>query len=297
MSELDTIRLLSSPAEMREEMERARRSGRKIGFVPTMGFFHEGHLQLMRKAKADCGLCVVSIFVNPIQFGPSEDFAAYPRDLESDLKLAASAGVDYVFHPEPDDMYGPHFQTSVKAGKLSENFCGASRPGHFDGVCTVVAKLFNIVTPDNAYFGMKDYQQLVVIERMAADLNFHVRVIRCETAREKDGLAMSSRNCYLSAKERSIAPRFHEALNQMKMELGIIKNDKNSFSLSGFLANYSIKLKSGGFDSVDYLKVADASTLEEISDSSSLSRASGIFIAGAVYLGRTRLIDNVVFDL
>lgn len=288
-------RLIDSQAKMREEMQKARDCGRKIGFVPTMGFFHEGHLQLMRRAKAECGFCAVSIFVNPIQFGPSEDFSKYPRDLARDLALASSAGVDCVFHPDAGEMYGPRFQTTVKAGALSANFCGASRPGHFDGVCTVVAKLFNIVSPDFAYFGMKDYQQLVVIERMAADLDFPVRIVRCETFREADGLAMSSRNTYLSARERAIAPGFYRTLGQMKMGLSVIRDEEKSLRLAGFISGHSIRLKNEGFDSVEYLKIADADTLEEIDDSSRLKKTGSVFIAGAVRLGRTRLIDNIVF--
>ena len=206
------MRVLESAAEMRSEVKAARSRGLTIGLVPTMGFFHEGHLALMRQARAECGLVVVSLFVNPTQFGPGEDLAAYPRDWERDRVLAAAEGVDMLFAPHAGEMYGADHGTFVSVDRLSGVLCGASRPGHFRGVATVVAKLFHICAPDRAYFGMKDFQQVRVIESMIADLNFDTLLVRCPTVREPDGLAMSSRNSYLSPAERQAATVLRRAL-------------------------------------------------------------------------------------
>src|ERR1017187_6363399 len=206
------MRIVKTVREMRVAAEAAGRSGDIVGLVPTMGFFHEGHLSLMRKARAECRLVVVSLFVNPTQFGPGEDLAAYPRDFERDCALAAAEGVDVMFAPDGGEMYAADHATFVDVERLTGNLCGASRPGHFRGVATVVAKLFHICQPQRAYFGLKDYQQTRVIETMIRDLNFSTELVLCPIVREPDGLAMSSRNSYLSAEERRAAPILRRSL-------------------------------------------------------------------------------------
>jgi pantoate--beta-alanine ligase len=263
-----------------------------------MGFFHEGHIGLMRRSIKECDETFISIFVNPMQFGPSEDLAAYPRDLQRDIELSSGAGVKYIFHPDAKEMYPDGFQTVIKAGPLACGFCGASRPGHFDGVCTVVAKLFNIITPDFAYFGMKDYQQLVIIEKMAADLNTGVNIVKCPTAREKDGLAMSSRNSYLSPAGRAAAPALARGIQKAESRvIELISNPQNAGGdiISDIITEFKNDIIKSGFDSLDYFKIADAETLLEFKDPAPLRRAGQIFIAAAAYIGKTRLIDNIVF--
>jgi len=199
------MRLVKTIRELKQELEPIRRSGVTVGFVPTMGYLHEGHLSLMRKSVEECGFTVVSIFVNPTQFGPGEDYDRYPRDLERDLSMCESVGVDLVFAPGVSEMYEPDACTRVTVSGLTQNLCGRSRPGHFDGVTTVVCKLFNMVRPDRAYFGQKDAQQVAVVRRMVRDLNIPVEVREMPTVREPDGLAMSSRNVYLSPDQRRAA--------------------------------------------------------------------------------------------
>lgn len=199
------MRIISDITQMQAEAESTRGGSKTLGLVPTMGYFHERHLSLMRRARQECAVVVVSVFVNPAQFGPGEDLRSYPRDFDRDSQLARSEGVDVMFAPQPEAMYGPDYSSFVKVGGVSETLCGAARPGHFRGVATIVAKLFNICRPHRAYFGLKDYQQTRVIERMIRDLNFGVEVVRCPIVREADGLAMSSRNAYLSAEERQAA--------------------------------------------------------------------------------------------
>lgn len=299
MPEMNSINTIKTINEARKLIQSFRKDGRTVGFVPTMGYFHEGHLELMRRSIKECDETFVSIFVNPIQFGPKEDLSKYPRDLERDLKMAGGVGVRYVFHPDAREMYPDGFQTTVRAGALAEGFCGASRPGHFDGVCTVVAKLFNIITPDRAYFGMKDYQQLLVVEKMAEDLNMGVKIVRCETVREADGLAMSSRNSYLDAGERAIAPALHENIEAAKKALTSIAMDAAARpeDLTAAIEERKAGLIKRGFKSVDYFKAADAVTLKEISSPDELRSCASIFLAGAAYLGKTRLIDNAVFNI
>jgi len=292
------IKVITTIREAVETINDIKKSGLSVGFVPTMGYFHDGHIELMKRSIKECGETFVSIFVNPIQFAPGEDLARYPRDLERDKTMAASAGVKYLFCPGVSEMYPEGFQTRISAGPLASDFCGASRPGHFDGVCTVVAKLFNIITPDRAYFGMKDYQQLVVIEKMTEDLNMKVKIVRCETVREKDGLAMSSRNSYLSPEERKAAPALKIALE--KLELEIIEaraSDFKGFDIEKALESHKAFLTGSGFKGVDYLKVASADTLAEARNAGDLRSVDRVFIAAAAFIGRTRLIDNAVFDL
>lgn len=202
--------------EMKEIAKKLKKEGKSIGFVPTMGYLHEGHLSLVRLSKQQNDITIMSIFVNPIQFGPNEDYDRYPRDFERDKSLAEKEGVDYIFYPSVEEMYPEDFKTVVSVKKITEIMCGKSRPGHFDGVATVVLKLFNIVNPDRAYFGQKDAQQLAVIKQMVKDLNLDVEIVPCPIVREQDGLAMSSRNVYLSEEERKSATVLYRALNLAK---------------------------------------------------------------------------------
>ncbi len=262
--------------------------GASVGFVPTMGFLHEGHLSLIRKAASENDLAIVSIFVNPTQFGPAEDLDAYPRDLERDLRLCEQAGVAGVFAPSPEEMYGREGTlTWINVEKITEGLCGASRPVHFRGVCTVVAKLINIVSPDRAYFGMKDYQQYRVISRMAADLNMRTEIIPCPLIREADGLAMSSRNKYLSAAEREDALSLNTALRRVKEMLDAGERDCAALIQA---VRDIIGKKSG--TRVDYIETVHPETLEKIE---SVDRETGVLTALAVYVGKTRLIDNLLW--
>ncbi len=278
------MRVVESVKEMQELSERLRREGKRIGFVPTMGYFHEGHLSLMRAARKLCDVLVVSIFVNPTQFGPGEDYERYPRDLERDLRLAQKEGVDVVFVPSEKEMYPEGYQTYVEVVELSKPLCGRSRPGHFRGVATVVLKLFNIVKPHLAVFGEKDYQQLKVIQRMVKDLNLEVEVVPHPTVREPDGLAMSSRNVYLSPEERNSALSLYKAI-QLAKDL-IRQGERDTEILKKKLEEF---IDSFPHTRVDYVEFRDPETLEEKKriDSPTL-------LALAVYVGSARLIDNAI---
>jgi pantoate--beta-alanine ligase len=254
-----------------------------VGFVPTMGALHEGHLSLVRAARVENDHVFVSIFVNPAQFGPDEDYKAYPRDTERDLRLLESEGVDYVFLPEVWEVYPPDFETAVEVGSVAAPLEGAARPGHFRGVATVVLKLFNIVQPERAYFGKKDAQQLAVIQKMVRDLNVHVEICAQPTVREDDGLAMSSRNAYLSAEERRAAAVLHEALT-LAQEMWI----RGTRDAGHFRRRLREAIESEDLAAIDYVSVADPQTLAE------LERIQGpALVSLAVRIGRTRLIDNV----
>jgi pantoate--beta-alanine ligase len=262
----------------------ARLHGATIGFVPTMGFLHEGHLSLVRVAReAGASFIAVSIFVNPKQFGPNEDFARYPRDEERDAAMLEAEGVDVLFLPPVEVMYPPHASTTISVGSLSKTLEGERRPGHFDGVATVVAKLFNIVQPDVAAFGRKDAQQCAVIERLVHDLNLPVRLLFGETLREHDGLAMSSRNAYLSSDERARAPLLHRALRAG--ENAIAHGIHSVPDLEKLM--HRVVTEEGGAE-VDYLAVVDPLTFEAPVDF-----GRDVLLAGAVRIGKTRLIDNV----
>jgi len=257
----------------------ARTTKKLIGFVPTMGNLHEGHLTLVRAAKKICDVVVVSIFVNPIQFGAGEDFDSYPRTLEQDSRLLADVGCDIIFAPSVDQMYGKQPRlTNISVGQITNDLCGQSRPGHFDGVAVVVTKLFNIVQPDYAFFGEKDYQQLAVIRQLVQDLNIPLEVIGVPIVRAADGLALSSRNGYLSEEQRSIAPKIYQLLKQAEVGLG------EGQSLSQVLANISTELTQAGFV-VDYVE-ARQPNLQPIEE---FDRDLVLFIAAK--LGSTRLID------
>ena len=258
---------------------------RPLGLVPTMGALHEGHLALVRRARRENATVAVSIFVNPAQFGPQEDLAAYPRDMERDLRLLEAEGVDLVYAPAPEEVYPPGFDTWVEPGALAERLEGMVRPGHFRGVATVVTKLFNVVRPDRAYFGQKDGQQLAVIRQMVRDLDMGVEIIAVPTVRDADGLALSSRNAYLTPEERQTAPVIYRALSRAAELWGQEVNDAESLRSAVRAVLEGEPLLEG----IDYVSVADAATLDE------LERVDGAaMVSVAVRLGKTRLIDNVV---
>ena len=257
-----------------------------VGFVPTMGYLHEGHISLARRARQECGRVAASIFVNPTQFGPNEDLSNYPRNLNRDLSLLEAAGVDLVWTPTPEVMYPPGFATWVEVEGLTRPLEGAARPGHFRGVTTIVAKLLNAVQPTKAYFGQKDAQQAAVIRRMARDLNFPVEIVVCPTVREADGLAMSSRNSYLSAEERQAATILFRALTAAKSAYA--RGERNAESLRKIMAE---TLASEPLAKMQYVSCADYDTLEE------LETVTGkTLLSMAVFMGKTRLIDNFVLE-
>jgi len=255
--------------------------GQQVGLVPTMGAFHDGHLQLMRRSKQECGYTVVSLFVNPIQFGKGEDFANYPRNFANDSRMAESVGVNLIFAPSTEEMYPVSEMTVVKVPEVGRRWEGEHRPGHFEGVATIVAKLFNIVQPDVAYFGRKDFQQCAVIRKLVKDLNYRLTVEVEPTVREPDGLAMSSRNRYLSDEERIIAPTIYSTLSACRERL------LAGIPVHQVLADGNAILESSGFR-VDYLACIDDETLDPIQE---VSTKSSLIFAGR--LGKTRLIDNV----
>lgn len=268
-----------------------RKKGYKIGFVPTMGFLHEGHLSLVRMAKKDCDKVFISIFVNPTQFGPSEDFENYPRDIKRDSRLAEKEGVDYIFYPTAKEMYDSDHKTVVKVGELGSIMCGKYRPGHFAGVATVVLKLFNIVRADKAYFGQKDYQQMVIIKRMVDDLDLHIEIVSGPTIRERNGLALSSRNRYLSAEERENAIILYKCLILAR---DMVKEGEED--LEKIKRIVLDKLKENRFvKSVDYFEFRDPRTLEERKRVEKNYRS--ILTAVAAWIGKTRLIDNIVIKV
>ncbi len=274
----------ASIGELQRLVEERKQQG-LVGLVPTMGYFHEGHLSLMRQAQAECGFCVVSLFVNPTQFGPSEDFTRYPRDLERDALLAQSAGCDVLFTPSAEEMYPAGFQTWVEPGALAEPMEGSMRPGHFRGVTTVVLKLFNIVQAHRAYFGRKDYQQLRVIQQMVADLNVPVTVVPCETVREPDGLAMSSRNVYLSPEERAAAPCIFRALADAREA---VTTGAGLCSPNAMAQRVTLQLDANPLITTQYVSIVRERDLQPAVDWSEPT-----VLAVAVLLGKTRLIDNI----
>jgi pantoate--beta-alanine ligase len=271
-------------AELHEQVDALRRQGKSIGLVPTMGWLHEGHIALIRASVERCGATVVSIFVNPTQFGPREDFAAYPRDLAHDMTMCEGAGVDIVFAPDASEVYPEGFQTTVEPGPLAEALCGPFRPGHFRGVATVVAKLFNMVQPDIAFFGQKDYQQAAIIRRMVLDLNIPMTVETLPTVREADGLAMSSRNARLDADARHRAVCLSRGLLAAKASYdGGERRVEKLIEVA--------RAQMGEADSIQYLELVDSETLQPIG--SSVDRPA--VLAVAAFVGKVRLIDNVLF--
>ncbi len=277
---MEIIRTIS---EMRTAVRKARLEGGTVGLVPTMGYLHKGHLSLISRATQANRLVVVSIFVNPLQFGPEEDFGSYPRDLEGDCALAAQAGADIIFAPAVEEMYPGKTLTQVEVALLGDWLCGRSRPGHFRGVTTVVSKLFNIVQPDKAYFGEKDAQQLAIIKQMVLDLNFPVEIVPVSIVREEDGLAMSSRNVYLSAQARSDALVLNGALQQARRLYGA--GERNSAKIRQEMLKM---IEDAPGANVDYVEICDRSNLQPIE-----SIDKGALVAVAVRFGKTRLIDNI----
>lgn len=273
--------------EVREQVKAWKKDGLTVGLVPTMGYLHEGHASLMKKGVEQCDKVVVSVFLNPMQFGPTEDLAAYPRDFERDSKLCEDMGVAMIFHPEPEEMYSPHFCSYVDMSVLTEDLCGKSRPVHFRGVCTVCNKLFNIVQPDKAFFGEKDAQQLAVIKRMVEDLNMDLEIVGCPIVREEDGLAKSSRNTYLNAEERKAALILSKSifLGQKMVEEGERDARKVVKAMTELIETEPQA-------HIDYVKVVDSLTMQPIDV---IDRP--IVTAIAVYINDTaRLIDNFHFD-
>ena len=275
------MKIAKTIEEVREYIKKCRNEGLSIGLVPTMGYLHEGHISLMKQASENDRV-VVSIFVNPMQFGPQEDLSSYPRDFENDSRLCEENGVDLIFNPEPSDMYESDFCSYVDMSMLTEELCGLSRPVHFRGVCTVVSKLFNIITPDRAYFGEKDAQQLAIIKKMVTDLNFNVEVIGCPIIREKDGLAKSSRNTYLSLEERKAALVLSSSIQLGRKMLA--DGEKNAASLVKLMKDY---IEKEPLARIDYLKVVDSKTMQQVEI---IDRS--VLVAMAVFIGKTRLIDN-----
>lgn len=280
------MKIAYTVADVREQVKAWRKEGLSVGLVPTMGYLHEGHASLIKKAVEQNDRVVTSVFVNPIQFGPTEDLEAYPRDFEKDCKLCDSLGVSMVFHPEPEEMYAPDFCTCVDMDVLSKTLCGKSRPIHFKGVCTVVSKLFNIVTPDRAYFGQKDAQQLAIIRRMVRDLNMDIEIVGCPIIREEDGLAKSSRNTYLNAEERKAALILSKAvfLGQKMVEDGetdaaVVKNAMIE------------KIQTEPLARIDYVEVVDGLSMQPVDKIQAPTLA-----AMAVFIGKTRLIDNFIVE-
>jgi len=272
---------------MQKHSDRLRNQGDRIGFVPTMGFLHEGHLSLMRQARVDNHALVVSIFVNPTQFGPDEDYDSYPTDLEKDASLCRETGCDILFTPGTDEMYPENNVTKVSVAGLTETLCGASRPGHFDGVTTVVSKLFNIVSPHMAYFGLKDYQQYRVISKMVQDLNMNIQIVGLPTIREEDGLAMSSRNAYLYDDERSGALTLSRSLDSARemVREGIRDPRAIEDKVAGII-------KSEPTTRIDYVSVVNADDLGPLS-----TIEDRALLAMAVFVGEARLIDNAVLEI
>ncbi len=283
------MKIITLVSEMQAISRKLRLEGKTIGFVPTMGYLHEGHLSLVRASKSECDVTVVSIFVNPIQFGPKEDLSRYPRDFERDKNMLEKEGVDFVFYPTVEDMYPDGFNTTINVEGVTKNLCGASRPGHFRGVTTVVGKLFNIVFPDKAYFGEKDYQQLITIKKMVRDLNFPIEIVGMPIVREKDGLAMSSRNTYLNAEERASALCLYKSILLAKQL--IADGEKN---VKNILKSIEQLIKNTPFTKIDYVKFCDPETLEYIEDGEIKGR---VLLALAVFVGNTRLIDNAILEV
>lgn len=276
------MKISGSIEETRAQVKEWKKQGLSVALVPTMGYLHEGHRSLIDRARKENDRVVVSIFVNPMQFGPNEDLDAYPRDLERDSKICEDGGVDLIFHPEVEEMYGPDFHGFVDMTVLPEKLCGASRPVHFKGVQTVVSKLFHIIPADRAYFGQKDAQQLAIIRRMVIDLNFDIEIIGCPIIREEDGLAKSSRNTYLSEEERKQAVILNQSL-ELAMQ-AIEAGEKDAAKVKEIITN---KLATCPLAKIDYVEVVSFDNIQPI------ERIEGaVLIAIAVYIGTTRLIDN-----
>ena len=280
------MQIANTIKEVRTQVKAWRQAGLSVGLVPTMGYLHEGHGSLIARARTQNDRVVVSIFVNPMQFGPKEDLASYPRDLEKDAKLCEKAGVDLIFHPQPEEMYQPGFCSYVDMNGLTTELCGKSRPIHFRGVQTVVLKLFHIVTPDRAYFGQKDAQQLAVVKRMVSDLNVGTQIIGCPIIREEDGLAKSSRNTYLNEKERQAALVLSRSLNAGKALVEAGETDAQAVRKAIIQ-----EIEKEPMAKIDYVDVVDFDTITPIE----IIQGS-VLVAIAVFIGKTRLIDNFIVE-
>ena len=272
--------------DVREQINKWKRQGLSIGYVPTMGYLHEGHRSLIEAARANNDKVVVSIFVNPMQFAPSEDLDSYPRDLEKDAKMCNDAGVDLIFHPEPSEMYNDGFCSYVDMNGLTTELCGKTRPTHFRGVQTVVLKFVNIIKPDRAYFGQKDAQQLAVIKRMVADINVDVEIIGCPIIRQSDGLAKSSRNTYLNPDERKAALILNKSL-----KLGRELIESGETDSKAVIKAISDNINTEPLAKIDYVNVVDFSTITPVD-----KIGKAVLVAIAVYIGKTRLIDNFIIE-
>ena len=281
------MKVVSTINEVRDIISQWKKEGLSVGLVPTMGYLHEGHGSLIEAAHKNNAKVVVSVFVNPIQFGPTEDLDKYPRDLERDSKIVEDFGGDLIFTPTPSEMYLEDFASFVEVSNLTEGLCGAKRPGHFRGVCTVVTKLFNILTPDKAYFGEKDAQQLAVIRKMVSDLNVPIEIVGCPIVRESDGLAKSSRNVYLNTEERAAALILSKSLTKAREVLN--KGERSSENLRQLIIDI---LASEPLTKVDYVEIVDSLSLKPVENIE-----KDILIALAVYIGKTRLIDNFTYRL
>lgn len=278
--------ILKKIDEVRAQVKEWKKQGLTVGLVPTMGYLHEGHQSLIKKSVEQNDRTVVSVFVNPIQFGPNEDLESYPRDLEADAKLCESTGADIIFNPEPEEMYADGFVSFINMTGLPNALCGLTRPIHFKGVCTVVGKLFNIVTPDRAYFGQKDAQQLAIIKRMVADLNMNVKVYGCPIVREEDGLAKSSRNSYLSAEERKAALCLSRSIFAAQ---DLIEGGERNADIVRTAVREIIEAEP--LAQIDYIEVVGLGNMQPVD-----SLGESGLVAIAVYIGKTRLIDNYLFD-
>ncbi|MFJ8235202.1 pantoate--beta-alanine ligase [Ureibacillus sp. NPDC094379] len=280
------MEVVKTIAELKRIVNRAKENRHSIGLVPTMGYLHEGHLTLATAARNENDVVIMSIFVNPTQFGPNEDFESYPRDLERDVQLASTVGVDVIFAPSVEEMYPTDGGITIRAGKQAEILCGATRPGHFDGVLQVVAKLFHLAEPNCAYFGQKDAQQVAIVQTMVRDFNFPLEIRTVPIVREVDGLAKSSRNVYLSEAERSEAPAIFKALQIAHEEFLFSRDAEKALILA---RNYIEEYTSGRIDYLHMLSYPDLRLVTE--------ETKEVLIAAAVYIGKTRLIDNVIFSL
>lgn len=279
------MKVIKKIDELKDVLKDYKKEGKTIGLVPTMGFLHKGHASLIKKAVSENDIVVVSDFVNPIQFGPNEDLEAYPRDINADSKLCEDLGADFIFNPEPSEMYHDK-KAFIDIEGLSDNLCGARREGHFRGVCTVCTKLFNIVGPNRAYFGQKDAQQLAIIKKLVFDLNIPVEIVACPIVREDDGLAMSSRNTYLSAEERKAALCLSKAIFEGE------KMAKEGSSVKEVLEKMEEIISSEKLAKIDYIQAVDLETIKDVDDFN-----KDTLVAIAVFIGKTRLIDNFIYEV
>lgn len=278
------MKIVETVSEVRQCVKQWRKEGLTVGLVPTMGYLHEGHKSLIDRAVSENDRVVVSVFVNPTQFGPNEDFESYPRDMNKDSALCESAGASLIFHPQPEEMYLDGYSTFVDMDTITKGLCGKTRPTHFKGVCTVVSKLFNIVAPDRAYLGQKDAQQLAVIKHMVRDLNFDIDIVGCPIIREEDGLAKSSRNTYLNEAERKAATVLSRALSEGKKS--IADGEKDSSAVKKIICDI---ISAEPLAKIDYVEIVDWNNLEPAE-----STEGAVLCAIAVYIGKTRLIDNFI---